>query len=123
MPALMPGSATDGPGARLGGAVNNNDYRLSRAYPDPYDPEFEPAATLGELYPVTNGPSMRALYDMSNLDAGRIITSTVQGGVSLSRHLNDWIPKWLANGTVRLPFTNTAIDAEAAATLVLMPNP
>ncbi len=114
-----PGAAVDG----ADGAVNNNYYRLSRAYPDPYDPEFEPAATLGELYSVTNGPSMRALYDMSDLDAGRIITTTGQSGVPFSRHANDWIPKWLANETVPLPFTDAAIDAEAAATLVLTPNP
>jgi penicillin G amidase len=114
-----PGAAVDG----ADGAVNNNYYRLSRAYPDPYDPEFEPAATLGELYSVTNGPSMRALYDMSDLDAGRIITTTGQSGVPFSRHANDWISKWLANETVPLPFTNAAIDAEAAATLVLTPNP
>ena len=103
--------------------MNNNYYRLSRAYPDPYDPDFEPATTLDELYSVTNGPSMRALYDMSDLDAGRIITTTGQSGVPFSRHANDWIPKWLANETVPLPFTNAAIDAEAAATLVLTPNP
>ncbi len=114
------------PGAPVNGAdgaVDNNYYRLSRAYPDPYDPDVEPAATLGELYSVTNGPSMRALYDMSDLDAGRIITTTGQSGVPFSRHANDWIPKWLANETVPLPFTDTAIDAEAAATLVLTPNP
>ena len=114
-----PGAAVDG----ADGAVDNNYYRLSRAYPDPYDPDFEPAATLGELYSVTNGPSMRALYDMSDLDAGRIITTTGQSGVPFSRHANDWIPKWLANETVPLPFTDAAIDAEAAATLVLTPNP
>ena len=114
-----PGAAVDG----ADGAVNNNYYRLSRAYPDPYDPDFEPATTLEELYSVTNGPSMRALYDMSDLDAGRIITTTGQSGVPFSRHANDWIPKWLANETVPLPFTDPAIDDEAAATLVLTPNP
>ena len=38
-----PGAAVNG----ADGAVDNNYYRLSRAYPDPYDPDFEPAATLG----------------------------------------------------------------------------
>ncbi|MDQ1324584.1 MAG: penicillin amidase [Chloroflexota bacterium] len=114
-----PGAAVDG----ADGAVNNNYYRLSRAYPDPFDPDFEPATTLDELYSVTNGPSMRALYDMSDLDAGRIITTTGQSGVPFSRHANDWIPKWLANQTVPLPFTDAAIEDEAAATLVLTPNP
>ena len=81
------------------------------------------ADTLGELFSVTNGPSMRALYDMGNLDAGRIVTTTGQSGQPFSGHADDWVGKWLRNETVPLPFTDPAIDKATAATLLLTPNP
>jgi penicillin amidase len=105
------------------GAVDNTYYRLSRAYPDPLDPEFVPAASLQELFSVTNGPSMRALYDMSDLDAARIVTTTGQSGHPFSRHADDWVPLWLANETVPLPFSQSAREASAAAVLELVPAP
>jgi len=105
------------------GAVDNTYYRLSRGYADPYDPESKPATTLAELFAVTNGPSMRALYDLSDLDAGRIVTTTGQSGHPFSRHADDWIPLWLANKTVPLPFSDAAIAKGSVATLVLTPNP
>ena len=110
--------AKPAPGAA--GAVNNN-YRLSRGYDDPYDPEFEPADTLEELFSVTNGPSMRALYDMTDADAGRIITTTGQSGHPFSRHADDWVGAWLANETVPLPFSQAAIADASATLLTLVP--
>jgi penicillin amidase len=105
------------------GAVDNTYYRLGRGYPDPTDPSAPVAETLGELFSVTNGPSMRALYDMGNLDAGRIVTTTGQSGQPFSSHASDWVGKWLRNETVPLPFTDPAIDRAAAATLLLEPAP
>ena len=105
------------------GAVNNTYYRLGRGYPDPADPEAPVASTLPELFDVTNGPSMRALYDMGNLDAGRIITTTGQSGQPFSQHADDWVRLWLANETVPLPFTDPAIEAAATTMLVLQPAP
>jgi penicillin amidase len=111
------------PVAGAAGAVNNTYYRLSRGYPDPYDPEFEPATSLAGLFSVTNGPSMRALYDMGDLDAGRIITTTGQSGQPFSRHASDWIGYWLENRTVPLPFSGGAIDRSSVSVLVLRPAP
>jgi penicillin amidase len=105
------------------GAVDNTYYRLGRGYPDPSDPEAPVADTLQELFDVTNGPSMRALYDLGNPDAGRIITTTGQSGNPFSQHADDWVAKWLRNETVPLPFTDPAIDRATAATLVLQPAP
>ena len=79
--------------------------------------------TLAGVFSVTNGPSMRALYDMSNLDAGRIITTTGQSGQPFSRHSSDWIGYWLANETVPLPFSPEAIATSSVSKLVLTPNP
>jgi len=109
------------PVAGADGAVDNTYYRLWRAYPDPYDPGFQPAATLAELFSVTNGPSMRALYDLGDLDAGRIVTTTGQSGHPFSRHASDLIGPWLANETVPLPFSPDAVDRASAARLMLIP--
>lgn len=111
------------PVAGAAGAVDNTSYRFSRACPDPYDPEFEPATSLVDVFDVTNGPSMRALYDMSRLDDGRIITTTGQSGQPFSRHADDWIRYWLANETVPLPFSEEAVAGASVAMLVLTSNP
>ena len=103
------------------GAVDNTYYRISRAYPDPADPSAPVATTLGEVFSVTNGPSMRAIYDMGNLDGSRIVTTTGQSGVPFSAHNTDFVAKWLANETVPLPFTASAIVKSTAATLILAP--
>jgi len=105
------------------GAVDATSYRLGRAYPDPTDPEAPVAHTLQTLFSVTAGPSLRALYDMGDLDAGRIITTTGQSGQPFSRHVDDWVSPWVHNETVPLPFSDAAIDASAAATLWLEPAP
>jgi penicillin G amidase len=103
------------------GAVDNTYYRLSRGYADPYDPASEPVATLGELFDVTNGPSMRALYDMGALDTGRIITTTGQSGSPFNGHNSDWVNLWLANETVPFPFSPEAIAKATVNTVVLQP--
>jgi penicillin amidase len=103
------------------GAVDNTYYQLGRAYPNPADPEVLVARTLPDLLSVTNGPSLRALYDMGDLDAGRIVTTTGQSGQPFSRHADDWVGPWLRNETVSLPFSDKAVAAAAAATIVLLP--
>lgn len=105
------------------GAVDNTYYRQARAYPNPYNPEADVATTLGEVFDVTNGPSYRGLYDMSNLDASRIVTTTGQSGAPFSVHNSDWVRLWLDNRTVPLPFSEAAIAGATAATLTLTPNP
>ena len=54
------------------GAIQNNYYRVSRAYPDPEDPDYVPLG-ITELYGVTNGPSYRLTIDMNDLDGARIV--------------------------------------------------
>ena len=109
------------PVAGADGAVDNTYYRLSRAYPDPYDPSSQPVTTLPALFAVTNGPSMRALYDLGNLDAGRIVTTTGQSGHPFSRYADNFIRPWLANETVALPFSEAAVDRASSGVVVLEP--
>jgi penicillin amidase len=105
------------------GAVNNTYYRMSRAYEDPYDPEYEPVTTLAGLFDVTNGPSLRALYDAADPDAARIITTTGQSGSPFNGHNADWIRHWLANETVPFPFSAEAVEQAAQNVVVLRANP
>ncbi len=105
------------------GAVDNTYYQWSVAYPDPVAGTPPAATSLAGIFAVTNGPSMRAIYDMGNLDASRVITTTGQSGVPFSPHNTDFIARWLANQTVPLPFTAGAVAQASAAALVLHPAP
>jgi penicillin amidase len=105
------------------GAVNNTYYRMSRGYEDPYDPEYVPVTTLAGLFDVTNGPSLRALYDAADPDAARIITTTGQSGSPFNGHNTDWIRHWLANETVPFPFSAEAVEQAAQNVVVLRANP
>ncbi len=102
------------------GAIDNTYYRLSRAYPDPYDETFEPLP-VSELFSVTNLPSYRLVIDMSQLDGARLIITTGQSGNPFDRHYGDMIDPWAAGETVPLDFTSSAIDAAAVSRLELTP--
>jgi penicillin amidase len=102
------------------GAINNNYYRVARAYPDPGDPSYEPVG-LTEVFEVTNGPSLRFTVDMGDLDAARIIITTGQSGNPFDRHYGDMIPIWASGETVALPFSPGNVAASAAETLTLSP--
>ncbi|HUG29785.1 MAG TPA: penicillin acylase family protein [Candidatus Limnocylindria bacterium] len=102
------------------GAVNNNYYRVSRAYPDPADPDYVPLG-LDELFRVTNGPSYRLAVDMGDLDGARIMITTGQSGNPFDPHYGDLIPLWAAGETVPLPFSAGNVAAGAFQTLTLTP--
>jgi len=102
------------------GAIDNNYYQVSRAYPDPDDPDFNPLG-LGQLFSVTNGPSLRFVVDMSDLDAARIVITTGQSGNPFAAHYNDLIPLWATGQTVALPFSPANVAASAVETLTLSP--
>ena len=110
-PVAVPGAA---------GAVNNTYYRLSRAYPDPLDPDFQPLHVT-ELFSVTNLPSYRLLIDMADLDGARIVITTGQAGNPFDRHYTDQIDPWRRGATLPLPFTRSAIDEATVTTLTLRP--
>ena len=110
-PVAVPGAA---------GAVDNTYYRLSRAYPDPTDPDFQPLAIDG-LFTVTNLPSYRLVIDLSDLDGARIVITTGQSGQPFATHYNDQIDAWRSGDTLPLPFTGDAIVTTSVATLTLSP--
>jgi penicillin G amidase len=102
------------------GAIDNNYYQVSRAYPDPDDPDFKPLG-LGQLFSVTNGPSLRFAVDMSDLDAAQIMITTGQSGNQFAAHYSDLIQLWATGQTVALPFSPANVAASAVETLTLSP--
>jgi penicillin amidase len=102
------------------GAINNTYYRLSRGYPDPDDPDAEPA-DVTELFTVTNLPSYRLVIDMADLDGAGIVITTGQGGNPFGRHIGDQIEVWQQGDLLPLPFTRDAVQAATVATLRLTP--
>jgi penicillin amidase len=108
------------PVAGADGAINNNYYRVSRAYADPNDPDYVPLG-ITELYGVTNGPSYRFTIDMNDLNGAQIMITTGQSGNPFDGHYGDLIPLWLNGDTVFLPFSPENIAASASQTLTLTP--
>jgi len=102
------------------GAIDNNYYQVSRAYPDPADPNVKPLG-LGELFSVTNGPSLRFVVEMSDLDAAQIVITTGQSGNPFAGHYGDMIALWATGQTVALPFSPGNVAASAVETLTLTP--
>ncbi len=102
------------------GTIDNNYYQVSRAYPNPDDPKEEPLG-LGKLFSVTNGPSLRFVVDMSDLDAAQIAITTGQSGNPLAPHYGDMISLWAEGQTVPLPFSPGNVAASAVETLTLSP--
>ncbi len=110
-PVAVPGAA---------GAPDNTYSRLSRAYPDPTDPDFKPLG-IGQLFTVTNLPSYRLVIDLSDLDGARIVITTGQSGNPFANHYNDQIDPWRTGGSLSLPFTGDAVVTTSVATLTLSP--
>jgi penicillin amidase len=108
------------PVAGADGAIDNNYYRVSRAYPDPTDPDYVPLK-LTEVFGVTNGPSYRLTVDMGDLEGARIMITTGQSGNPFDQHYGDLIPAWIAGETVPLPFSPENVLASTVKTLTLSP--
>jgi penicillin amidase len=102
------------------GAIQNNYYRVSRAYPDPNDPDYVPLG-ITEVFGVTNGPSYRFTVDMNDLDGAQIVITTGQSGNPFDRHYGDMIGLWATGGTVPLPFTPSSVAASTVHSLTLTP--
>jgi penicillin amidase len=102
------------------GAIDNNYYRVSRAYPDPNDPSYV-ALGITDVFGVTNGPSYRLTVDMNDLDGARIVITTGQSGNPFDVHYGDLIGTWIAGDTIPLPFSPGNVAAAAVQTLTLTP--
>jgi penicillin amidase len=67
------------------------------------------------------GPSMRAVYDMSDPDANHVALATGQSGQLGSPHYDDFVERWRNGELVPLALTRTRVDELAGDRLVLLP--
>lgn len=70
-------------------------------------------------YESVHAASLRAIYDLSDLDSSRFMNSTGQSGNVLSPHYRDWTERWANVQYVTLGSTKEG--AEPVSTLVLKP--
>ncbi|GMQ92848.1 MAG: penicillin acylase family protein [Acidimicrobiia bacterium] len=74
-----------------------------------------------EGYDVNWLPSMRMLVDLGDLTQSRAIHTTGQSGHIDNKHYIDMAPLWLKGETVPMLWAKDDIEADAEATLVLVP--
>ena len=80
---------------------------------DPWDPK-EPFASRW-------GPSLRAIYDLANLENSRFVHSTGQSGHALSPHYRDMSERWARVEYLPMVTDRAAIEKAAYSTLTLVP--
>ena len=77
--------------------------------------------TATEGYEVDWLPSMRMLVDLADLTRSQTIHTTGQSGHTDHPHYDDMIPLWLEGKTVPMLWTRSDIEADAEATMMLIP--
>jgi penicillin amidase len=76
---------------------------------------------LADPYAATHGPSLRALYDFSDLENSRFIHSTGQSGNRLSPLYDNFAARWQAVDYIPMQMLRTSVDKGALGTLRLTP--
>lgn len=74
-----------------------------------------------EGYDVSWLPSMRMLIDLGDLTNSRAIHTTGQSGHAYHEHYINMVPLWLAGETVPMLWDRADIEADAKATMTLVP--
>lgn len=69
----------------------------------------------------THSQSFRAVWDVGNWDAGGMVIPSGESGEPASGHYTDLSPTWQRETLVPLPFSDSAVRANARQTLTLLP--
>ena len=72
-------------------------------------------------YATLHGPSLRALYDLSDLEKSRFIDSTGQSGNRLSALYDNFLARWLAVQYIPMQTLRASVEKDALGTLHLLP--
>ena len=78
-------------------------------------------STGSGTYNITSLPSMRTVYDLSNLDNSVNHHTTGQSGHPYSEHYADQIPLWSSLTYKHMGFSREVVEASAVSTLTLQP--
>ncbi|MEO7031411.1 MAG: penicillin acylase family protein, partial [Herbaspirillum sp.] len=68
-----------------------------------------------------HAPSLRALYDLADLENSRYIHSTGQSGNPLSAHYRDYAQRWADDAYIPMQLERTAVEQRQLGTLRLVP--
>ena len=72
-------------------------------------------------YRVTNGPTMRMLVDLGDLDGSRWINQSGVSGHAFDPHYDDQTELWVTNQTLPFAFSRSAVVAATVKRLELVP--
>ena len=97
----------------LGGPAPGSIYSVNSFDFSPLDEE--------RPFESTHGPSLRAVYDLADLDRSLFIHSTGQSGNVLSRFYDNFTERWLNGQYVTIPTRREAFDDGAIGRLRLLP--
>ncbi len=76
---------------------------------------------LKKVYKSTHGPSLRHLFDLSDLEKSRYIHSTGQSGNILSNHYSDYTQRWASGKYIPMVMKKANYMPNAIGTLELAP--
>lgn len=74
-------------------------------------------------FETRNGPSFRAIYDLSDLDNSRFVIPTGQSGNPASPYYDQLTDLWAEGRYIRIPTKIDQVRANTQARLVLNPAP
>ena len=97
----------------LRGPAPGSIYAVNAFEFSPLDPE--------RPFTSTHGPSLRAIYDLSDLDGSLFIHSTGQSGNVLSPLYDSFEERWRNGEYITIPTRREAFEAEALGHLRLVP--
>jgi penicillin amidase len=72
-------------------------------------------------YQMALGPAYRFIVDLADWDNTRSVITSGQSGQPFSQHYDDNIDDWRSVDYHALPFSQTAVQENAAHTLTLLP--
>ena len=72
-------------------------------------------------FEVRDGPSMRQITDLGDLERSLAVLPMGQSGIPASPHYDDMLPLWLSGGYHPFAMDRTNIDKNAEGRLVLEP--
>lgn len=75
----------------------------------------------GERFSVVNGPSMRMVVDLGDLNRSTWVNATGQSGHPYHPHYKDQVDAWIDGRTFEWPFASQAVREAAAEELTLLP--
>jgi penicillin amidase len=101
-----------------GGTATVNNTGTGANFSKAYD---TPPARLTAIFAERSVPSLRHIFDLSDLGASRVIHTTGQSGLPTQPHYDDFIDKWRNIQYVPMWWNEADVKAHAEGTLTLTP--